>query len=922
MLFLYWLSLRTYGLAVAIAAPFKPKAKLFFKGRLGWLSKMPKWKNERVAWFHCSSLGEFEQARPVIEGFAKQYPDFKIALTFFSPSGYEVRKHYPIAHWVGYLPLDSRVNAKNFLNRLNPEVAFFVKYDFWYFYLTELKNRSIPTLLFSATFRKDQLFFKKSATMWKVILRCFTMIFVQDEKSEELLNGIYIQRVMRAGDSRADRVMEIANTEVSYPIVEAFVENATVGVIGSAWEADTDVIVPVWRRNAPETKLIVAPHELHEEYIEILLEKCGGRGKAVRYSKATAAQAKEAHVLILDTMGMLSQIYRYGNWAYVGGGFGSGIHNTLEAAVYGIPVFFGPRFHKFNEARGLIKAGAAIPIDSVDSFQERLANVILDERKVKYMGTQARKYVEDNCGATDSILKYCKGLLRDTPDSFVPEVIQPEISFAEAPAPEVKSEIKAEATQVDEKAQSLLSQVLASMKPFQVDDLLVKESKPLISAEEPVVTPTESAQSSSAPIAIIPAIEAKITGNPDTTTAKAPEMPSFLLKEEGVSQEPFYETYFKDLLAKKKLEEQATAGDLIQAVLEPIEADSDEFMLDIHPDEVAEVLSNPEIVVDDTPESQFDLEIISNDDDELLTEIETSAEVSTETEQVIEIDEVQPEPEEDISGLSEHEVALHYYTSFVAEPSFRPSVFEEVLAEILPDEDAVELLAKKLQLDLDEIARKVASEMPLENEEVPIDMAPFEPENIPVPDVSFEWQAVQFDNQFDDSEEKPWENMAEPIVPKPLVYEVETKTVVSQVDSLLDMYLDISEPEIPVEVEEELIPEVTELPFLEISEAVEILEDLQIESVIEEIIDNNTVPIEEPIRVEELISTSKTIEETILESPAVTIESSEKAAVKPKRATAKPKASKEVTSKEVGQVAEPASPKKPRKPSVPKSKTT
>ena len=355
-------------------------------------------------WFHAASLGEFEQGRPMIEAIRKHYPAYRVLLTFFSPSGYEVRKNYDGADVICYLPFDTPYKVRKFIHLANPAIAVFIKYEFWLNYLSELKKRNIKTYLISAVFRPNQLFFKWYGQWYRKALLCYEQLFVQDEASKKLLADYGIEHVEVCGDTRFDRVLEIRHSARLLPEMEIFSQGGKpVLVVGSSWPEDEALIIPYFNFY-PEIKLIIAPHEIHREhllYIQSLLNR-----PSVRSSEATEETLRTNDCLIIDSFGMLSSIYRYGNIAYIGGGFGRGIHNTLEAAVYGIPVIFGPRFQKFKEAGKLLACGGGFSVDSFTSFSNCMDNLISDKELLKKAGTAASNFVHNNAGATEKILSF------------------------------------------------------------------------------------------------------------------------------------------------------------------------------------------------------------------------------------------------------------------------------------------------------------------------------------------------------------------------------------------------------------------------------------------------------------------------------------------------------------------------------------
>ncbi|RPH27285.1 MAG: 3-deoxy-D-manno-octulosonic acid transferase [Bacteroidales bacterium] len=404
MVFLYNLGVRIYQLLVAVASTFNGKAKLFRNGRKGCelrLSESVK-KDDRIVWFHCASLGEFEQGRPVIEAFRAKYPNIKILLTFFSPSGYEIRKNYAGADFIFYLPLDTYWNSKKFIDIVNPIATIFVKYEFWYHYLNQLKKRNIPIYIISAIFRADQVFFKSYGGWYRKFLFNFQHLFVQNMNSKELLAGIGVNNVTVAGDTRFDRVAANAQAAKVIPLIERFAANSRVLVAGSTWPKDEDLIVEYFKANPHNLKLIIAPHEIHDQNIEKLRERFGL--KSLRYTMPNECEPSEAQILIIDTIGILSSVYRYGTAAYIGGGFGVGIHNTLEAAVFGIPVIFGPNYQRFQEAVELIEIGAAQSVGDHDQFANALNQLIQTESELQRIKGISVNYFSARVGATNTIL--------------------------------------------------------------------------------------------------------------------------------------------------------------------------------------------------------------------------------------------------------------------------------------------------------------------------------------------------------------------------------------------------------------------------------------------------------------------------------------------------------------------------------------
>ena len=398
-----------YGRLLRLAAPFVPKAAQWVAGRRGLLSRIEAALGAETAprvWFHCASLGEFEQGRPLMEAYARHYPDHQIILTFFSPSGYEVRRSWPGAAHVFYLPLDSAAHARAFLDAVRPRLAVFVKYEFWYYYLRELHRRQVPTYCVSAIFRPEQVFFKPWGGFFRRLLAYFTHIFTQNEASVVLLRGAGITRASVAGDTRFDTVVRTATAPPApLPLLDAFVaDRAPVFIIGSSWPADLPVLTPLLHQYQTELRFVVAPHEISETNLKLVEEALPGQ--VVRYSQATPATVAQARVLLLDNVGLLSQVYRFGQYAYVGGAFGKGLHNTLEAAAFGLPLFFGPAYHKFQEAIDLVELGTAFPVQSGPELLAAFAPLWHDEAARLRLQDLSLDYVHHQAGATEKIMNY------------------------------------------------------------------------------------------------------------------------------------------------------------------------------------------------------------------------------------------------------------------------------------------------------------------------------------------------------------------------------------------------------------------------------------------------------------------------------------------------------------------------------------
>jgi len=411
-LLFYSLSVCLYAALIAIVAPFNSKAKKWKEGRKGIIrlikDKM-QGNSSPIAWFHCASLGEFEQARTVLEGFRRIYPDYKIVLTFFSPSGYEVRKNYPLADYIFYLPLDTKANASSFIDAVKPNIALFVKYEFWHFYISELKKRNVPVISFSAIFRKEQLFFKPYGGFYRNILKNLSAIFVQDSNSKELLNSIGIASEV-AGDTRFDRVKEIAANVKAIPLAEKFKNEKRLLVIGSAWMQDMEVLMPCLNK-IPDLKIIIAPHEIKDKEIELMVNGLSSK-KSVRYSQAQEDTISSYDVLIIDNIGILSSLYQYANYAYIGGAFGKGLHNILEAATFGMPILFGTNYQRFKEAIDLIAGNCAFSIIDTTVFERIFASILEDEEKRLAAVRNCKEYIASHTGATEKILTACRAYLK------------------------------------------------------------------------------------------------------------------------------------------------------------------------------------------------------------------------------------------------------------------------------------------------------------------------------------------------------------------------------------------------------------------------------------------------------------------------------------------------------------------------------
>lgn len=393
-----------YALGVFITSLFNEKVRKMWRGEHDAIrtirEKMD--ANAKYVWFHAASLGEFEQGRPLMEQLRHDHPEYKILLTFFSPSGYEVRKNYEGADIICYLPLDTITNARRFLRTIRPVMAFFIKYEFWYNYLHILKHRNIPVYSVSSIFRPDQVFFKWYGRQYGHVLKCFTHFYVQNEVSRELLAKIGIHDVTVVGDTRFDRVLQIKEAAKKLPIVEAFCDKKKVFIAGSSWQPDEEIFIP-WLNEHKDWKLVIAPHVIGEDHLQQIEKMLEGR-KVVRYTEATEENVKGAEVLMINCFGLLSSIYGYADVTYVGGGFGVGIHNTLEAAVWDVPVFFGPNNQRFQEAQGLKLCGAGLEIGNADDFRRLMQGFEDHPTLAKELGEKAGAFVESMTGATRKIL--------------------------------------------------------------------------------------------------------------------------------------------------------------------------------------------------------------------------------------------------------------------------------------------------------------------------------------------------------------------------------------------------------------------------------------------------------------------------------------------------------------------------------------
>ncbi|MBN1131553.1 MAG: 3-deoxy-D-manno-octulosonic acid transferase [Bacteroidales bacterium] len=404
MKWLYDAGIRFYWLGIVISSAWNRKARIWLNGRKGWYALL--WNrfqdDDRVIWFHCASLGEFEQGRPVIEMTRERLARIKIVLTFSSPSGFEKRKHYEGADFVCYLPLDTRKNARKFIQSIPLKCAVFVKYEFWYHYLSTLKKRDIPLFLVSGIFRREQIFFKWYGAWYRRFLNSFSHFFVQGEKSKQLLNQYGFDNVTVAGDTRFDRVVKVAGTNYRNAFLEDFSGRGKVIIAGSTWDADEKLLQEAYRNLPGDYMWIIAPHELSDAHLRRLKNTFED---SLLFTDIEKSPDNDARVIIVDTIGQLSFLYRYGTVAFIGGGFGKGIHNILEAAAYGLPVIFGPRYEKFQEASELIKVGGAFPVQDGFELVSAFRNLFENPINLRTSSERCRNYVLSHTGASSLVVE-------------------------------------------------------------------------------------------------------------------------------------------------------------------------------------------------------------------------------------------------------------------------------------------------------------------------------------------------------------------------------------------------------------------------------------------------------------------------------------------------------------------------------------
>ncbi len=405
-MWLYNFGLIIYRFAIRIAALRNIKAQKWIEGRRGLMRRLEEAVDPaaRTVWVHVASLGEFEQGRPVIEKIREEHPEYRILVTFFSPSGYEIRKNYAGADHIFYLPLDTPRNMRRFMDIVKPEIAIIVKYEFWLNMLAELRRRKIRTFIISAIFRRNSVFFRPViGSLWRQALESFETMFVQNEESKQLLAKLGFDNVVVAGDTRFDRVAAIAASARKVDIIEKFRGTSRLFVAGSTWGPDEELLIRLVNDN-PDIKFVIAPHEMDEGRIGNLLAQT--RGGGVRYTRCDATtDLAPAQLLVLDTVGLLSSVYGYATWSYIGGGFGVGIHNTLEAATFGLPIAFGPNYRKFKEARDMVTLGAAKPIASYEELRGWFEPLRDDSAHLDRTSRIAKDYTSGHQGATNIIVK-------------------------------------------------------------------------------------------------------------------------------------------------------------------------------------------------------------------------------------------------------------------------------------------------------------------------------------------------------------------------------------------------------------------------------------------------------------------------------------------------------------------------------------
>ena len=405
MLTIYNIGIKFYYLIVFLVSPFNKKAKNWIEGRKDWKKKWSDTQINSSAWFHFASLGEFEQGKPLLEAYREKFPERKVVITFFSPSGYEIRKNSPLGDYILYLPLDTNDNAQAFLEIFNPEIVFFNKYEYWYHFFKVLNKNHIPLYVTSAIFRPDQIFFKSYGSFNREILSYVTHFFVQNTESEELLKSIGLSNYTLAGDTRFDSVSNLSKKIKDLPFVNNFKSNSSLIIAGSSWPEDEKLLAEWILKNQANWKILFAPHEIKQEKINGVISLFP-KELVVKHSEIKDQDLSNFKVLIIDNIGMLSSLYPYGEIAYIGGGFGAGIHNTLEAAAWGMPVVFGPKYQKFQEAKDLIDIEAGFSISNQDELNEVLNELTGNRNQQEEAAKKAKTYVDENVGATEIIMSY------------------------------------------------------------------------------------------------------------------------------------------------------------------------------------------------------------------------------------------------------------------------------------------------------------------------------------------------------------------------------------------------------------------------------------------------------------------------------------------------------------------------------------
>lgn len=407
MVRVYNIFIRLYTLAIRLAVPFNKKAGLWISGRQNQFTRLKNCidPSRPLIWMHCASLGEFEQGLPVLERLKKNYPAHFILVSFFSPSGFEIRKNHPVADHVVYLPQDTPYNAKTFINIIRPQLVVFVRYEFWYNYLSLLSKKEVPLFLLSAVFNPRQIFFKPWGSLHRKMLEFFTRIFVQDINSQKLLEGIDINHVEICGDTRIDRVLQVAEKPFNDQLITEFCQNHQIFICGSTWPEDERILIPLINEITSDSnwKVIIAPHDIKDEQIERTENQL--KQLSTRYSENNIEKLKDSKILIIDNIGLLSSIYRFGRIAYIGGGFGVSVHNILEALVYEIPVIFGPKYRHINEACLMVNLGTAIPVNGKKELKDAFRRLTEDARQSEIQ-SRIRAYISENKGATSKVLPY------------------------------------------------------------------------------------------------------------------------------------------------------------------------------------------------------------------------------------------------------------------------------------------------------------------------------------------------------------------------------------------------------------------------------------------------------------------------------------------------------------------------------------